>query len=147
MRIILVSAAAIIATVVPALFAPAIAMAPAASAATAPVIYDGFTSWSKPTVKPQYIYVLVMSDTIGKNAWSTWTGTYAKGAGWQTTNNCKPSCANGHVTWYRVWLTLSQVRHHGSRAYFSRMAVVRANGTKTQIYRYNKTGLRVWLWH
>ena len=127
------------------------ALTSTASAATTPVVYaQSFANWSHPAVEPAEINVVLMSEPIVSIKWHAWTSTYAKGAGWQPFNNCKPSCAQGHVTWYRAYLTLSRVKHHGSRVYFSRMADVRTGRlpacsslvcvSRTTIYHYSRNG-------
>lgn len=126
-------------------------VAATASTATRPVVYaQSSASWSHPAVEPAEINVVLMSEPVVSIKWTAWRFTYAKGAGWQPFNNCKPSCAQGHVTWYRAYLTLSQVKHHGSRAYFNRMADVRTGRlpacsslvcvSRTTIYHYRRNG-------
>jgi len=62
---------------------------------------------SRTAVRPALITVDGMHDVLWELRWSSWTGTSARGTGYQMLNNCTPSCARGKVVNIRVTVVLS----------------------------------------
>src|SRR5687768_11627034 len=62
--------------------------------------------------KPKTLY-FGASGRIRSINWRTWDGPRARGRGKYPYNNCRPSCADGNVTRYRVRTVLSKVRYCG----------------------------------
>jgi len=138
---------------------PAALMAPAASAATAPVVYVSVTGgWSHPSVRPSWIL-------IGQGGapaahipyWSTWDKgeptPHATSNGTLWVDNCIPDCAQGKESSHRLVVTLSTVRTHNGVRYYSRMAWYtpgyRLYGyrTSTAVLHYSATSGTVPYWH
>ena len=96
--------------------------ATAASATTTPVIYNYASGWSNPTVRPKWVIIgqggSPMAHTWYWNTWGTWT---AKSTGTLWTNNCIPNCALGKESYHHLYATLSGVKYHNGRAYYSQM--------------------------
>ena len=53
--------------------------------------------------------------------WNTWTSTTAKSTGTLWTNNCIPNCAQGKTSYHHLYVTMSGVKYHNGRAYYSVM--------------------------
>ena len=90
-------------------------LASSAQASTVPVIYNYAAGWRYPQVRPAWIYV-----GNGKAAprahtwsWNTWSSKVARSTGtlW----------AGYPSTYHKLYVTLSGVRYHNGRAYYSTM--------------------------
>lgn len=105
--------------------APATAGA-ATSARARPVLYSGMAGhWANPAVRPR-LFVLGAYYYMEKMTWPRWTSTSALGHGKQI------ACAGaaGPCSNYRVTITLSHVKRHHGRSYYSLMKVA-GHGHKT----------------
>jgi hypothetical protein len=93
-----------------------------ASAAASPVIYNDAAGWHDAAVRPKWII-------IGQGGapqahtwhWSSWNAKTAKSTGTLWVDSCVPSCASGKTSYHKLIVTLSHVRYHAGRAYFSVM--------------------------
>jgi hypothetical protein len=99
-------------------------MAGTASAAVTPVIYNSpIGGWSHAQVKPQWV---VINQSASPSAhtwyWNTWNSTTAKSTGTLWVNTCTPYCAAGHYSYHKLYVTMSGVKYHNGRAYYSVMA-------------------------
>ena len=100
--------------------------APTARSSRLPVLYSGMGGrWANPAVQPR-TFVLGAYYYMAKMAWSRWTDHSAAGRGKQV------ACAgaSGPCDNYRVTITLTRVRRHQSRSYYSLMQVA-GRGHKT----------------
>jgi hypothetical protein len=53
--------------------------------------------------------------------WNTWNSTVAKSTGTLWVDNCIPNCALGKESYHHLFVTLSGVKYHNGRAYYSQM--------------------------
>jgi hypothetical protein len=94
----------------------------AQAAALTPVIYNDAAGWSHPSVRPVWI-------VIGEGGapaahtwhWSSWGPKSATSTGTLWVNNCRPDCALGKTSYHHLVVTLSGVKYHNGRAYYSMM--------------------------
>ena len=102
---------------------PAALMAPAASAATTPVVYaSGTSGWSNAAVRPPWVIIGQGGSPMAHTWWwNTWNSTVAKSTGTLWVDNCIPNCAQGKESYHYLFVTLSGVKHHNGRAYYSVM--------------------------
>ena len=93
-----------------------------ASAATQPpVIYNAFF-WKTPQVRPAWIGIGMGGAPVAHTwHWSTWNSKAARSTGTLVTDNCIPSCARGSYSYHKLYVTLSGLKHHNGRAYYSVM--------------------------
>jgi hypothetical protein len=97
-------------------------MAGTASAAVTPVIYNYASGWNNPAVKPQWVLIgQGGSPMVHTWHWNTWTSVTAKSTGTLWTNNCVPNCAYGKTSYHKLYVTMSGVKYHNGRAYYSVM--------------------------
>ncbi len=93
------------------------------------VIYDcsaGAPLAQKSAPQPARIGLTCTNDSIGITdlLWSSWTATGATGTGLVWANDCKPSCADGKLSYYQAAVTLSGVKDTTTNgALFSRVNV------------------------
>lgn len=73
--------------------------------------------------KPRSIY-FGASGRIKRIRWGTWDGPRARGRGRFPFNDCRPSCAEGDITWYRVKTILSNVRYCGGSDRYTKLTYV-----------------------
>jgi hypothetical protein len=59
----------------------------------------------------------------GNLKWTSWTGSGARGSGFNWVNNCNPNCAGGTFHRFAVTLKLSRPRHVHGHFIFTRMNV------------------------
>ena len=91
---------------------PAALMAPAASAATTPVVYASVTGgWTHPGVRPSWIVVGMGGAPVAHIPyWSTWDkgepAPHATSNGTLLVDNCIPDCAQGKESSHRLVVTL-----------------------------------------
>jgi hypothetical protein len=91
-----------------------------AQASTVPVIYNLTEGWAAPQVRPAWIYIGQGGAPMAHTwHWNTWNSRDAKSTGTLVLDNCQPNCALGAASYYRVYVTLSGVKHHDGRAYYS----------------------------
>jgi hypothetical protein len=138
---------------------PAALMAPAASAATTPVVYtSGSGGWSHPSVRPSWIEVGQGGAPVAHTwHWSTWDkdepNPHATSAGTLLINNCIPNCAQGKESFHKLVVTLSVAKTHNGVRYYSRMTWYtpgyRLYGyrTSTAVLHYSVTYGTVPYWH
>ena len=97
-------------------------LATSALARPVPVVYNLTEGWSAPQVRPVRIFIgQGGAPFVEKLHWTTWNSRDAKSTGTLVLDNCQPNCALGAISRYRVVVTLSGVKHHNGRAYFSVM--------------------------
>ena len=97
-------------------------LATTAAAATVPVIYNGDAGWSGASVRPSWIYIaLAGAPAAHTQRWSTWNSADARSTGTLLTTACVPNCLQGKVSSHKLVVTLSGVRYHHGRAYYSVM--------------------------
>ncbi|GEM_PF-6948320 len=140
----------------PALAAPAVA-APVARAAGAavpgavrPTVVYGFggacppTNWRRPLVRPARAYFdLACEDGIRRIRWRYWHRLSAFGHGYHLQFN------GTGFTPQRATITLSRVRYHDGRRYFSRLVMrwTAKNGVRhTEILTWRRLRHVGWLW-
>lgn len=100
---------------------PAIA-AGTASAAVTPVIYNYASGWSHADVKPKWVVIGQGGSPMAHTwYWNTWNSTVAKSTGTLWVDNCIPNCAQGKESYHHLYVTLSGVKYHNGRAYYSVM--------------------------
>lgn len=100
----------------------AVGLVSAAQASTVPVIYGYAYGWTTPQVRPAFI-------AIGEGGspwahtwhWNAWNTTHAKSTGTLWVNNCRPYCAIGKISYHKLYVTLSGIKYHNGRAYYSVM--------------------------
>jgi hypothetical protein len=104
--------------------APAAAVTRAGSAAGAPqYVVLNCMDKDKAQVKPGTIYLACADNGIGLTHlhWTSWTPELASAYGTEWQNDCKPSCAQGHVHNYPVvavlWGSATVTGHPGERRY------------------------------
>jgi len=85
-----------------------------ASASTGPVVYAGMGCWSLPRVRPGTID-LGADYWLSDLGWHSWGSGHANGFGRDNWSNG----AAGQFHHYHVTVTLSRVRRHDGRGYFS----------------------------
>ena len=96
--------------------------ATSAVAATLPVIYNGDAGWNGASVRPGWIYIALTGAPVAHvQHWSTWNSADARSTGTLLTTACVPNCLQGKVSSHKLILTLSGVRYHDGRAYYSVM--------------------------
>jgi hypothetical protein len=94
----------------------------AAQASIVPVIYNYTNGWASPQVRPALV-------TIGQGGapyahtrhWNAWNATRAKSTGTLVTDNCIPNCALGEPGYHKLYVTMSGIKYHKGRAYYSVM--------------------------
>ena len=101
--------------------------APAASAATTPVIYNYDSGWHNADVRPAWVIVgQGGAPVVHTGHWSTWDkgepNPHATSAGTLLVDNCVPDCAQGKTSSHKLVVTLSVVKTHNGVRYYSRMA-------------------------
>ena len=95
---------------------------PASASSRPPVIYNAVVGWSHPQVKPAYIYIGEGGSPIARTRhWNTWSSKVARSTGTLITDNCIPNCAKGTAGYHKLYVTLSGVKYHNGRAYYSVM--------------------------
>jgi hypothetical protein len=94
-----------------------------ASASTRPpVIYNESNGWQTPQVRPAWIYIGEGGSPIAHTwHWNTWNPKVARSTGTLVTNNCVPDCADGRASYHKLYVTLSGIKYHRGRAYYSVM--------------------------
>ena len=70
--------------------------------------------------KPEIVY-FGAHERIFKLRWRSWDGKRARARGIYPVNDCRPNCAEGHITNYPVRVKLSKVRQCGSRFRYLRI--------------------------
>lgn len=97
-------------------------LASSAQATSLPVVYNYVEGWANPHVRPNFIAIgMGGAPFVQSLHWSTWNSRGAKATGTLVLDSCKPDCAQGAISRYRVDVALSGVKHHRDRAYFSVM--------------------------
>ena len=87
-----------------------------------PVIYNYTEGWAAPQVRPAEITIGQGGAPFARSLhWTTWNSRDAKSTGTLVLDNCQPNCALGAASYYRVYVTLSGVKYHDGRAYYSVM--------------------------
>jgi hypothetical protein len=115
---ILVAAAAITAL---SIGVPAV-LASTASAAVTPVIYNYASGWHNAAIRPPWIVIGQGGSPMAHTWWwNTWNSTVAKSTGTLWVDNCIPNCAQGKESYHHLYVTLSGVKYHNGRAYYSVM--------------------------
>lgn len=77
-----------------------------------------------PVVRPTVLTVAADgSVTIRDLTWSVWGSTTASGTGTESINDCKPNCANGHMTDQLVKVTLTQPHRVCGRRVFGEVSL------------------------
>ena len=105
-----------------AVLAPSGLPAVTAAAAPVPVIYNYASGWHNPTVKPKWVLIGQGGSPMAHTwYWNTWTSTTARSTGTLWTNNCIPNCAQGKTSYHKLYVTMSGVKWHNGRAYYSTM--------------------------
>jgi len=94
----------------------------AAPAAAGPVIYNYAAGWDNPAVRPHWVVIGEGGSPMAHTWWwNTWNSRVARSAGTLWTDNCIPDCADGKESYHKLYVTLSGVRWHGGRPYYSVM--------------------------
>lgn len=98
-------------------------LASSAQASAVPVIYNyAGVSWQYPQVRPARVVISGDGAVFGHTwYWNAWNATYAKSTGTLWVNNCRPYCAVGKFSYHKLYVTLSGVKYHNGRAYYSAM--------------------------
>ena len=97
-------------------------LATSAQARTVPVVYNSMSfNWSHPHVRPGFINISMGAPYAINLHWTSWNSKSARATGRLEVNNCVPNCAQGTTSYYKLVVTLSHVKHHNGRAYFSVM--------------------------
>jgi len=125
-----------------------------ATAAPVPVIYNYTAGWGDPAVRPHWVIIgqggALMAHTW---YWNTWNSKVAKSTGTLWTDNCIPNCAYGKWSYHKLYVTLSGVKWHNGRPYFSVMTWYtpgyRMGGykTSTAVLHFSTQGGTVPGWH
>ncbi len=97
-------------------------LASTASAAVTPVIYNYASGWHNAAVRPPWIVIGQGGSPMAHTWWwNTWNSTVAKSTGTLWVDNCIPNCALGKESYHHLFVTLSGVKYHNGRAYYSQM--------------------------
>ena len=125
-----------------------------ASAAPVPVIYNYAAGWSNPAVRPYWVIIGQGGSPMAHTWWwNTWNSTVAKSTGMLWTDNCVPNCAYGKESYHKLYVTLSGVKYHNGRPYYSvmtwytpgyRMASYK---TSTAVLHFSTGGGTMPFWH
>jgi len=92
------------------------------SAAPVPVIYNYAAGWSNPAVRPPWVIIGEGGAPMAHTwYWSAWNSQVAKSTGTLWTDNCIPNCAYGKESYHKLNVTLSGVKYHNGRPYYSVM--------------------------
>jgi hypothetical protein len=120
-----------LAAAVAAIVTPALAGA-ADAPAHPPTIYQ--YAWGDAHARPRMLGFGASGDVLVKFAqWNTWgaaSATSTHAAVW--VNQCSPDCAQGHYAKYPATATLSRVRRHDGREYFTRLRLTLTGTGKTE---------------
>ena len=93
-----------------------------ASAAPVPVIYNYAAGWQYPAVRPHWVIIGQGGAPMAHTWWwNTWNSQVARSTGTLWTENCVPNCAYGKESYHKLYVTLSGVKYHTGRPYFSVM--------------------------
>ena len=93
-----------------------------ASAAPVPVIYNYAAGWSNPAVRPHWVIIGQGGSPMAHTWWwNTWNAQVARSTGTLWTDNCVPNCAYGKESYHKLYVTLSRVKYHNGRSYYSVM--------------------------
>ncbi len=129
-------------------------LATTASAATTPVIYNDGNGWRNADVRPAWIIVGLGGAPMAHTwHWSAWNSKDARSAGTLWVDSCVPDCARGKTSYHKLIVTLSNVRYHNGRAYYSVMTWYtpgyRLPGyqTSTATLHFGTAGGTVPVWH
>jgi hypothetical protein len=94
----------------------------ASAAGKPPVIYNDSNGWLTPQVRPAWILIGEGGSPMAHTwHWNTWNSKAAKSTATLVTNNCIPNCAYGKDSYHKLYVTLSGLKHHNGRAYYSVM--------------------------
>ena len=94
----------------------------ASAAGMPPVTYNDSNGWLTPQVRPAWIVIGEGGSPMAHTShWSTWNSKAARSTGTLVTNNCIPNCAYGRDSHHKLYVTLSGLKHHNGRAYYSVM--------------------------
>ena len=103
-------------------FGIAAAMPASATTGMPPVIYNDSNGWLTPQVRPAWILIGQGGSPMAHTwHWTTWNSKAARSTGTLVTNNCIPNCAYGRDSYHKLYVTLSGLKHHNGRAYYSVM--------------------------
>lgn len=91
-----------------------------ASASTVSVVYRGLGD-RVPHVRPGYVTTSMSGPSAWNLHWSRWNARSARATGTLIVNDCVPYCAQGTISRYKLVVTLSGVKYHNGRRYFSVM--------------------------
>ena len=93
-----------------------------ATAAPVPVVYDYASGWHNANVRPPWVIIGQGGAPMAHTwYWNTWNSAVARSTGTLWVNNCIPNCALGKTSYHRLFVTLSGVKWHNGRAYYSVM--------------------------
>ena len=97
-------------------------LASAASATVTPVVYNYASGWHNADIRPGWVIIGQGGSPMAHTwYWNTWNSSDAKSTGTLWVNNCVPNCAQGKTSYHKLYVTLSGVKYHDGRAYYSVM--------------------------
>jgi hypothetical protein len=125
-----------------------------ASAGTPPVLYNGSLGWHNADTRPGTIDVgLGGAPSAHGLRWSGWNSKNARATGTLWIDSCDPTCAQGSTGYHPLIVTLSGVKVHDGRAYYSVMTWYtpgyRVTGyrTSTATLHFGSEGGTIPVWH
>jgi hypothetical protein len=75
-----------------------------------------------PDVRPKWVIIGQGGSPMAHTwYWNTWNSATAKSTGTLWVNNCVPNCAQGKTSYHKLYITLSGVKYHNGKPYFSLM--------------------------